>query len=391
MLSFLLILLLAGCNGSETTRSRQIEVANPLQIDRTNETIEINLEELEFSLDEEQLKDLLVRDESGNVLVSQLVDNDSDGRFDEILFQVSLKANETKKFQVAYVPEGNLSKPTAEYVAYSNFYPNRFDDYAWENNRVAFRTFGPKLQEMTENNIPGGSISSGFDLWLKKVSYSILDDWYKKNEEINGYYHTDRGEGYDPYHVGSSRGTGGIGIWENDSLLVSKNFVSYKTVANGPIRTIFELKYAPWSKYQVNEVKRISLDTHSNFSKVEVSLTSAAPVPNYVVGIFLHDKKGLTKAEQGWIRYWEEIDSTQVGEAIFVDKEIYSDSFVIDPPYRDGSHILMMVEPKDTFVYYAGFEWSEANRVQNMAQWDEIVMQQQRKKMFPLVVNSIKK
>ena len=170
---FLVILLLAGCSGSETTQSRQIEVTNPLQIDRTNETIEINLADLEFTLDENQLKDLVVTDESGDVLVSQLVDNDSDDKFDEILFQVSLKANESKNFQIAYLQEGHLSKPKPEFVSYSNFYSNRLDDYAWENDKVAFRTFGPKIQEMTENKIPGGSISSGFDLWLKKVSYPI--------------------------------------------------------------------------------------------------------------------------------------------------------------------------------------------------------------------------
>src|SRR5690606_32212285 len=136
------------------------------------------------------------------------------------------------------------------------------DDYAWENDRVAFRTYGPEAQRLTENNEQGGTLTSGIDAWFKKVEYPIIDKWYAENLENPGTYHKDTGEGYDPYHVGASRGIGGIGVWQNDSLYVSKNFVEYKRIANGPIRTIFELTYAPWQadKIIVKETKRISLD-----------------------------------------------------------------------------------------------------------------------------------
>src|SRR5690606_678994 len=116
----------------------------------------------------------------------------------------------------------------------------------------------------------GGTLSSGMDCWLKRVDYPIIDKWYQKYTE-GGSYHKDDGEGYDPYHVGGSRGCGGIGVWMEDSLYVSKNFIEYKEIASGPVRTIFELKYTPWSAGDatIQEIKRITIDLGNQLYKIE--------------------------------------------------------------------------------------------------------------------------
>jgi len=91
------------------------------------------------------------------------------------------------------------------------FVPERFDDFAWENDQIAFRTYGPAARERAEN--------SGFDCWLKRVETPIIDKWYGPMKEKS--YHKDWGEGHDPYHVGKTRGCGGLGLWidgENDYL-----------------------------------------------------------------------------------------------------------------------------------------------------------------------------
>ena len=150
-------------------------------------------------------------------MVTQTLDYDNNGIVDAILFQPKLEKNSKKTFLILSVNDS--LKPKKDILCYSRFVPERTDDYALENDKVAFRTFGPRAQEMKENNIPGGKLSSGIDLWLKKVEYSIIDKWYHKNLKEKGYYHKNHGEGYDPYHVGISRGTGGIGIWKADSLL----------------------------------------------------------------------------------------------------------------------------------------------------------------------------
>mgnify|MGYP001545592391 CR=1 FL=1 len=46
-------------------------------------------------------------------------------------------------------------------MAYGRFVPERQDDFAWENDKVAFRVYGPSSG--------GKGQVSGVDAWLKKV------------------------------------------------------------------------------------------------------------------------------------------------------------------------------------------------------------------------------
>ena len=116
-------------------------------------------------------------------------------------------------------------------------------------------------------------ISSGIDCWLKKVEYPIIDKWYKGSFEGISY-HEDHGEGLDDYHVGTSRGSGGLAIKSGDQYFMSKNFSSFKTIASGPLRTIFLLNYEDWEGPEgpVKEQKTISLDYGSNLTRIAVSL-----------------------------------------------------------------------------------------------------------------------
>ncbi len=45
----------------------------------------------------------------------------------------------------------------------ARFVPERMDDFAFENDKVAFRVYGPALKNSQENN--------GTDCWLKRVDY----------------------------------------------------------------------------------------------------------------------------------------------------------------------------------------------------------------------------
>ena len=108
------------------------------------------------------------------------------------------------------------------------------DDFAWENDKVAFRTFGPKAQQLWESGDKEGLISSGIDCWLKRVPYPIINKWYEKDRN-GGSYHKDDGEGLDNFQVGVSRGCGGTALFRNNTLYPSQNYSSWKIIANGPI------------------------------------------------------------------------------------------------------------------------------------------------------------
>ncbi|WP_187261631.1 DUF4861 domain-containing protein [Pontibacter beigongshangensis] len=367
-------LLLSGCQ--LPGKSMEFKVMNKLPIDRPAEPVSIPVASVAALVQRFGVENLLLYDAAtDSLLVTQPLDANADGTVDELLFQASLKARQEKSFKVKGTSNGAAQQPKSGRSTFSRFVPERTDDYTWENDRVAFRTYGPVAQQMVEQGIKGGTLTSGIDAWLKRVEYPIINKWYEGYKENSNFYHVDRGEGYDPYHVGVSRGIGGVGVLAGDSLYVSRNFTGYKTIAEGPIRTVFELTYAPWQagEQQVQETKRISLDLGSNMTRIEEVLSTAPPLPNITIGITLHDKKGEVKAsrEQGWFRYWEPIDGSWLGTGLVVAPQRVQSFKDHRAEARDQSHLLVVASPKDNLlVYYAGFGWDKSGQFESVEEWD---------------------
>lgn len=355
-----------------------VTVKNTLDFDRS-EVVTINTEKLSKLLKVASPDQIRVREvgKTSN-LILQWIDHDNDGKPEELLFKPTVQANAIAKYVI--LVDGTTPLAESNITTYSRFVPERTDDYAWENDKVAFRTYGPDAQMRTEKKMPNGTLSSGIDLWLKRTDLPMINEWYKGYLTDPNYYHKDSGKGYDPYHVGASRGTGGTGVWEGDTLLVSKNFTTYKTIATGPLRTIFELDYAPYSHYEVKEKKRISLDLGSNFSKFEVFYTSSKKLPNYTMGITLHDKKGQENIwkDQGIFIHHETMDNTYLGEAIIVDPKIVTQAFANKSKIRDQSNLLVLTKPNKSAIFYAGFAWVKSGQVKDGNDWENFVKKQKQ-------------
>jgi hypothetical protein len=320
-----------------------------------------------------------------SILANQAVDTDHDSIPDELLIYVKIRANE--ELQINVSPSNTEEKSTA--VTYSRFVPERTDDYAWENDLVAFRTYGPVAQKLVEAGKEGGTLSSGLDCWLKRVNYPIIDKWYKKYTE-GGTYHKDDGEGYDPYHVGKSRGCGGIGVWKNDSLYVSKNFISYRKLVDGPVRNIFELTYAPWTADGaiIHETKRITIEAGNQLYKVEDILYADRAIPNITVGITLHDKKGAVSYDstKGIFSYWEPIDDSALGTAVVADPSTLISFKDFRTDKKDLSHLYVMLKPAEVVSYYTGFAWKKAGRISSPGDWKKYLDQFTERLRSPLKV-----
>lgn len=385
---FLGIISLFSSFKSDDDFSKKLVIKNTLHFNRV-EVVSIDLKNSKAFSAIKNYNDLLIKNEKGEVLVTQLVDNNLDGTPDELLFQATVPGLSKVIYTIFTDAKKSEKKPTSTLTTYARFVPERIDDFAWENDKVAFRTYGPEAQRLVDEKQAGGTLSSGIDIWLKKVDYSIIDSWYAKNVTAPGYYHIEHGEGYDPYHVGYSRGNGGTGIWENDSLYTSKNYQKHKVIAAGPLRTIFELEYPSWSKYGVKETKRISLDLGSNFSKFENTISSTSKIPNYTLGITLHQEKGKVNidAKKGIFRHWEPIDDSFVGEGIIIDPKVVKKAFDYRTKAVDQSQILIVTEPKNNIsVYYAGFAWTKSNQVSSVEDWDALLEKQAKIIQNPLSV-----
>jgi len=357
------LLIISSCSSPSIV---EINITNELDISRVNETIEVNLHDVPKLLSSFTPEQLFVRDGmTDQVVLSQLIDLDEDKIPDLLIFQTDFAPNESKHFHL----EGSkeiIDMPVSEKSTFARFVPERIDDFAWENDKVAFRTYGPKAQALTEAGDPGGTLSSGIDCWLKRVEYPIINKWYKQDLEEGKSYHVDHGEGLDNYQVGPSRGTGGTGIWKDGNLFTSQNFKNWKVLANGPIRSIFELEDGTWEAdgLSIQEKKRISIDLGSNLFKCTMILGNYAAFPNIALGIALHDKMGqvYTNKEKGWFRYCEPNNESELCNAIIVDQvnvnEIIDNR--IDQP--DLSNLLVVCLPKAELSYYAGFAWGKSNQ-----------------------------
>lgn len=368
---------------TETKKPVVITVTNTINLDRQFETVELTKSLLGLN----RLDNIGILDaETGDTLVSQLVDEDSNGVMDKLLFQPTLKANASKQFHIITV---NNTTSSEEKICYSRFVPERTDDYAWENNKVAFRTYGPNAQYRFENGLKEGTLSSGIDAWLKRVEYSIIDPWYKKYTEKTGSYHEDTGEGLDNFHVGSSRGVGGIAYKKDSTYYISKNFISYKTITNGPLRASFLLDYGTWDAdgTSIKESKLISLDYGNNLSKFEIIVEG---IDTISAGLTLHENDGKVTHNDGetWLNYWQPHADSEIGTAIVTTPEYFIKSEIYETNTKDLSNAFSHLKVLNgKAVYYAGFAWKKSGQFENQKAWEHYLKEFTKKISSPLRVD----
>ncbi|WP_066629341.1 DUF4861 family protein [Labilibacter marinus] len=372
-------IVFSSCNHNQN--ALVVSVTNPLNAERYSETINVALGTLASSS-----KDIVVIDQASKKEIrSQLLDVDADGIFEAIIFQSSFKANEKKEFAIK---QGKTEIESSEVKTFARFVPERTDDFTWENDKVAFRVYGPVAQQLVEAGKKGGTLSGGVDCWLKKVDYSIIDKWYAGNMEKPGYYHNDHGEGLDNYHVGPSCGCGGTGVMVNGELYPHVNYTGYNVLSNGPIKSEFALDYAPYQAGEstIQEKKTLSIDLGSNFTKFVIEVEGTDTL---TAGITLHDNIGVITANEdlGWASYWTPHAGEELGTAIVASSKYFAGYTKIISDVKDKSHLLVNLKVIDGKVeYYAGFAWSGSKQFSNQEEWKSHLSEFAQKIDTPLKV-----
>jgi unsaturated rhamnogalacturonyl hydrolase len=333
----------------------QVHVTNPIAVFRAKETLSLAWSDLTRQLHGLTPANVAVLDmQSNRFLVTQIVE----GR--DLLFQADLSPGQRHSFWVMKRPAG-VTPVKSAVTTFARFVPERMDDFAWENDRIAFRMYGPALEVET--------VSPGIDVWVKKVPYPVVDKWYMGKD-----YHKDHGEGADFYKVGPTLGCGGLGIFVDETLHMSRNFRSSRVLAEGPIRTVFELTFDVWDAggMKVSEVKRISLDLGSNLSRVDSQFTctgqSSLPM---AVGIVKRKAGQVSYDMNGqWLAYWEPAHPKNgvTGCAVVVPEggQKFLDT---------DKHVLLTAKTsKDlTLTTYAGACWNKSGQFTSLGQWQTYV------------------
>jgi hypothetical protein len=315
-----------------------------------HQTIELSTRDLE-ALNEKDLAKIHVRDEAGNEVLSQAVDTDGDYTADQVIFQADFAPGETKHFIASVGAKWVYSKE--QFKAFGRFVRERFDDFAWENDRIAHRMYGKAL----ENWVREPLTSSTVDIWSKRVAKLVINDWYMADN-----YHADTGEGADFYSAGRSRGCGGNGLWAENKLWVSRNFIHSRVLANGPVRVLFELTYEPFdvNGTTVTEIKLISLDAGQNLDHYHSSYRIQSGNAKLISAVGLKKVAGEQRefnAAHGWLAKWDKMEnnSGNQGLAVVADpKSVINDT-------EDSLNLLVLLRTNKEGVasYWAGFAWDK--------------------------------
>lgn len=299
----------------------------------------------------------------------------------KLLFEVNVRPKQTINY---YIKKG-VPKQMRQWVKGAK-YPTRKDDVAWENDRGAYRVYGPPLQR-------SGERAFGIDVWTKNTPDLVLDkrfhddyignvykddfrrlrDWeaYKRIDHATNF-HLDLGNGLDCYGVGPSLGGGAPALLTaNGTMAMPYCYRTFRILDNGPLRFTVELEYNPAKidgDTAVIEHRLISLDKGSNYNHMTVWYTGLSKSHDVVGGIVLHDAdKSNVVIEKGIALYADPTEQPAMyGFSIFTGL-IFPDgaktqAMMLDKP--DGAihgHIVgekSKLKDGERFNYYFGSAWS---------------------------------
>ena len=396
-ISYLLLAIFAFACTPE--KKVEVTICNPSAMDRPNEITEIGMD----AVSKLQGETFIITDNQGKQIPYQITyDN-------KIIFPVSLKAGENATYQITSgTPE------EFKIITCGKHYPERVDDIAWENDRIAFRVYGPALQA-------SGEKAFGCDIWVKRVEEPVVEMRYKTelNPETKARiaelrktdpkaakalsdsvsYHIDHGNGLDYYKVGPTLGAGTSALLDNETIVYPYCYKDFQILDNGPLRFTVKLVYNPLTIQKdtnVIETRTISLDAGSQMNKVMIAYENLSVATPVVTGIVLHEPSEDYQADasKGYIAYADPEDSTNgqtYAAAVFPNKinEAKAVKFSDKEKKERGAngHVLAYstYTPGNVYTYYCGAGWSKWG-FENSTEWFNHVQLFAQKLKEPLQV-----
>ncbi len=371
------VMLLFGCTTTKSEMTLHIE--NPGTTDRENEMVEVAWEKVQQKLSLTADQTIIITRDEGLQLPYQLVTNGNETA-ETLIFPVSLKAGEKGTFRIS---KGD-PQPFQPLV-YGRMVPERKDDFTWENNRTAFRVYGPALKAT-------GEISNGIDFWAKSTESLIIDKWYKDDLSGAASYHVDHGEGLDFYKVGRTLGLGMTAPVHNDMLCLGDNFVTAEILDEGPLRFTFRLTYDPYPAGEevITETRIITLDAYSLLNRVtNIFETVGDPALTVATGIVMpvenpEESAATTFGDNNGIIAYETPGDAVNG--IVYTAAIHPDGFDTIKVMNGHFAGINSYQTGEAYTYYTGGGWSKAG-FDNFEAWVEFIKEEKEKIDQPCTIN----
>lgn len=400
MKRLLFSLLIAHCSFCLVeAQSLTLEIANP-SAEYREQIVEIPLDSVVQRLGLTTTDSLRVRDAAGLDVPFQLT---FDGK---LLVEAAVRKGGVARFTLS-----KGTHPKFPMVCHGALHPERKDDFAWENDRGAYRVYGPALERSKER-------SFGIDVWTKNTPELVVDDRYYIEDVVtipridsiyrNNWhvrdslyrlisYHYDHGRGLDPYRVGASLGCGAPALMVGDSLVMPYCFERYEVLDEGPLRFTVRLDQSPRMVCGVRVVEHrvITLDKGSNFCRMEVSYEGVANLssqssPSSQTSLSIQTSQSSLSLCSGvvlqpedresyvlgpnYVSYTDPTDQPKVHQAPLYVAVLFPYGKVTTR--RQDNHVLGVVDDWNMkpYTYYFGSAWAKydvrtADEWQSRIQW----------------------
>lgn len=265
-------------------------------------------------------------------------------------------------------------------------YPERVDDIAWENDRGAYRLYGPALQRNKER-------AFGNDVWVKNTPDLEVEKRYKveldnhpaieqlkkegKTEEALAMeeattYHFDHGYGLDCYKVGPSLGCGAPALMDGNNIIFPYCYKDYQILDNGPLRFTVSLTYHPtdYQGQKLTEHRLLSLDKGSNFNRQTVWYDGAKKNIDIASGCVIHNEDTQSAViGKNFVQYADPTDNPQgqnfqIYVGVFFPNGATETRQIENEGHQNGifGHALCIkrnIRPGEKLTYYWGSAWSK--------------------------------
>ncbi len=375
-----------------TSSLGKLQAANTVTItvindenEQRQELIEVDLKTLTDKMGLADDDPFVVRNAFGQQVDYQVT---YDGK---LLIDVAVRPCGTAKYTISK----GVPQPMKTWVK-GKMYPTRKDDIAWENDRGAYRVYGPALQRTGEK-------SFGMDVWTKNTPEIVVEDRYTadydgnilkniyhkkgqgdkwREEDLRTSFHLDHGNGLDCYSVGPTLGCGTPALLDGKELIYPYCYKDYEILDNGPLRFTVELTYHPAKvKKDENVVEHriMSLDKGSNFNKITVWYEGLSKPCDFASGVVIHsaDKESVVLGSN-YVQYADPTDNPGKHNfqvyvaALFPNGEVTTKKLMLDKPANGieghALGILKKLENNQKYTYYAGSAWSKGD-VRNQREW----------------------
>ena len=334
----------------------KVSVKNSSDLDRAAETIELDFGNIMASHPEITAENVVVTDAAGVQIPSQVYTEDYG--MVKLIFQAAVPAGKTVEYTVKAG-----EREAYDTLVFSRYVPERLDDYAYENNRIAGRVYGPALSDPR---------TLGPDIWLKRVESLVVDKRYELND-----YHHDHGDGMDCYKVANTLGGGALAPYADDKIVLGDNYETYNRICNGPIRTKVLFTYKPF-KVDGNTVtlkRELTVDANTNFIKISNWFNAPVDELPVVLGAVLHD---VLDREDGdyYIAFTEKASDSADPDAdgnISVGLVVDAEEDDVETGTMDGHAVLKYnITPGKRADVWTGSGWSKGG-IESPEAWNKIV------------------